>query len=64
MIDYAIKILVIWVILSVLWSFDALGRKNNPSRWYDALLSIPILVIASLIYFIRKIFNKSYREGK
>lgn len=57
-------IVIIWTIVSVIYTIENMGRKYRKDKWYDYPLSVPIFSIAVIaeLYFIIK--DKFQKENK
>ena len=55
--------LAIWLIASITWFWQSIGRKTEQGKWYDWIIGLPVLAIACLWGLIDK-KEKSYdKEG-
>lgn len=51
-------VIFIWTMLSIVWFLLSMGNKFGENKWYDYVLSPPVLVIAYLTGLISRLFNK------
>jgi len=47
-------VLIIWTIASITWFITNLGDKYRTEKWYDWVLSPPVLGIAWLFAFLKR----------
>lgn len=43
--------LFVWTVASIIWLIASLGRKNQKSKWFDYILSPPVLLIATILWY-------------
>lgn len=50
-----VLILLVWTATSIAWLIIGLSRNPSPGKWYDWVFAPPVLVIANLISYYRKL---------
>lgn len=52
---FIISVLFIWTVISVVWFYRSIGRKHEKNnKWYDYILSPPILLIAFVVGYLTR----------
>lgn len=59
---WIVLVLIIWTIASLTWFIANLGDKYRTEKWYDWVLSPPVLVIAFLFAFLEKNIKKNEKR--
>lgn len=54
--------IIIWTILSITWFLQGMGNKFGEDKWYDYLLSPPVMIIAYMIGAITLVINLVKRK--
>lgn len=54
--------ILFWTILSITWFLRNMGNKFREDKWYDYLLSPPVLIIAYMIGAIATVIDLVKRK--
>lgn len=55
--------LAVWLIASITWLLINLGRKNDPSKWYDWFIGTPVVIVAYVWFLADRVLSRN-EKGK